>query len=460
MPYKWQFSFQRVEPHAIQKRLQNHEFTGLRSTMKAALITPFLSHLPLHPSSYLGYGAAILRKRFELDIIDLNAQIYFKNRERLKEVLFAFDRKQVVLDNFDLYPLYYQLLDSAEKELKQISWKDYQKVFITTPSWFTTIPTKDVLKLSNIIKRESHRTEIFFFGNSLGSWTDEESLMKHDIQIRHLNDLFNVNPGNEPVNYDTFPTPVYENREKYIFDILPFRLKHGCIWGKCRFCSLAKGWNSGYLERSVKDVIQEMEELIDRYKPKMLVCRDNTMNGNNLIEFCRYFEEFKKPWVGMARADLSIKEIEVLQRAGCKFIYFGLESGSDRVLNEINKGISSRQMSRFIRALHDHDIMPAPSLFVGTPGETEDDFEKTVQFILDHKNLLDIVNLYPLMITPGSDFSIAKKETNSNALIRLNTLIRVCKDIGIKVCVGTQSAEYVLFKSVYPNHDHNHFAYG
>ena len=107
---------------------------------------------------------------------------------------------------------------------------------------------------------------------------------------------------------------------------------------------------------------------------------------------------------------------------------------------------------------YDHNIMPAPSLFVGTPGKTEDDFEKTVQFILDHKKLLDIINLYPLMITPGSDFSLTKKEANSNALIILNSLIRVFKDIGIKVCVGTQSAEYALFKRVYPNQDHNHIA--
>lgn len=420
--------------------------------MKAALITPFLIHLPLHPSSYLGYGSAILRKRFELDIIDLNAQIYFKNRERLKEVLFAFDRKQAVLDNFDLYPLYYQLLDSAEKELKQISWKDYQKVFITTPSWFTTVPTEDVLKLSNIIRRESHLTKIFFFGNSLGSWTDEESLVKHDIQIRHLNYLFEANPGNEPVNYDLLPTPVYEKRDKYVFDILPFRLKHGCIWGKCRFCSLAKGWNAGYIERSAKNVIQEIEELIDKYKPEMLVCRDNSLNGNNLHEFCIHFEKMKKPWVGMARADLSNKEIKALQRSGCQFIYFGLESGSDRVLKKINKGIGSKQISAFIRALYDHNIIPAPSLFVGFPGETEDDFEKTIQFILDHEHYLDIINVYPFMVTPASDFSLMKKEPNTNTLIRLNKLIRVCEDMGIKVCVGTQSVEYVLFKRVYPGH--------
>ena len=420
--------------------------------MKTALITPFLNHLPLHPSSYLGYGSAILGKRIELDIIDINALIYSKIRTRLKETLFEIDTKKVVMDSFDLRPLYYRLLNSVERELKQISWKDYQKIFITTPSWFVTVPTEDILNLSNHIRIESQHSEIFFFGNSLESWTDEKKLIEHNIQIRHLNDLFKVNPCNEPVNYDSLPTPAYENREKYIFNILPFRLKHGCNWGKCRFCSLAKGWNSGYLERSANKVVEEIGELIDNYDPKMLVCRDNSINGKNLLEFCACFEKFKKPWIGMARADLSNKEIEALQNAGCRLIYFGLESGSDRVLSEISKGIDSRQMSRFIRELYDHDIMPAPSLFVGAPGETEDDFEKTVRFILDHKNFLDIINLYPFRMTPASEYTLLKKESNKNTLNRLKKLIRVCEDTGIKVCIGEQSAEYVLFKRVYPGH--------
>jgi len=145
--------------------------------MKAALVTPFLSHLPLHPSSFLGYGAAVLKKRFELDIIDLNATIYFKNRDRLKKVLFEIDDKQVVLDNLDFYPFYLQLLNDVEKEFKKIRWTDYQSVYITTPSWFVNIPTEDILKLNNLIRREATDVKISFFGNSLGSWTDEKILI-------------------------------------------------------------------------------------------------------------------------------------------------------------------------------------------------------------------------------------------------------------------------------------------
>jgi len=327
----------------------------------------------------------------------------------------------------------------------------YQEVFITTPSWFTTVPTEDIVKISRIIGARAPEIKVSFFGNSLGSWTDEKGLSTHDIQIRHLNDLFDPTPRNRPVDYDLLPTPVYENREHYLFEMLPFRLKHGCIWGKCRFCSLARGWNAGYLERSVKDVIEEMALLIDRYQPKMLVCRDNSLNGGNLFEFCSCFVAFQKPWAGMARPDLSGKEIKMLEKSGCKFIYFGLESGSDRVLNRMNRGIGSRQASAFIKALHDHHITPAPSLFVGAPGETEDDFEQTIQFILDHARFIDFLNAYPFMTTPGSDFSMSKRAPTTVALMRLKKLEDICGNIGLKVCVGTQCAEYLLFKDAYPS---------
>jgi hypothetical protein len=420
--------------------------------MEAVLVTPFLGHLPLYPSSYIGYGAAVLKRTIELDVIDLNAEICFRNKDILKGVLSDIDKNQVIFDSYHLSPLYHELLNNVEKEYELIFWRNYESVFITMPSWFVNIPTDDILKLSDLINRESPESKIFFFGNSLGSWTDEKRLSNSNVNIIHLNHLFEMNPVNEPVNYDSLPTPVYERREKYIFDILPFRLKHGCIWGKCRFCSLAKGWNSGYKERSAKRVIQEIEELDIKYSPTMLACNDNSINGANLLEFCSYFEHFNKPWAGMARADLSDKEIVALQKAGCRMIYFGLESGSDRVLNAINKGISSKQMSNFIKKLYDNNIMPAPSLFVGTPGETEDNFENTIQFILDHKHYLDILNLYPFMVTPASDFSFMHKEPNTNALFRLMKLVKVCTDIGIKVCVGEQNAEYVLYNEVYPNH--------
>ena len=369
----------------------------------------------------------------------------------MKKILSRIEQKSVVIDNLDLEPLYYQLLESVEDEYERIPWKRYRKIFITIPSWFTNVHTDRILQLARTINRKSPGSSIFFFGNSLGTWTDPKALQAHDIRIVHLNNLFKSNPDNTPVDYDSLPTPLYKNRQKYIFNILPFRLKHGCIWGKCRFCSLAKGWNSGYGERSAKKAVQEIKELNRLYNPAMFVCRDNSINGHNLHEFCLRMENVAKPWAAMARADLEKKDLQSMYKAGCRLIYFGMESASDRVLQNINKGIRSKQISEFIKNLQATNIMAAPSLFVGAPGETEADFKKTVHFISAHHQYLDVLNVYPLAMTPASEFTVDGAKTNHAVLKRLFELTSLCSEMGLKTCIGEQCIEYIFGKKIYPD---------
>jgi len=197
--------------------------------------------------------------------------------------------------------------------------------------------------------------------------------------------------------------------------------------------------------------IKELEVLINRYNPAVLVCRDNSLDGHNLIEFCGYLERFRKPWCGESRADLSSKKIEALQKAGCRLIFFGLESGSDRTLRVMNKGITTKQMSDFIKRLHSSGILPAPSLIIGAPGERRVDFEKTIQFLADHRRYFDVVNVYPFMVSPASEFGSQKKLPDKNTPMRLLRFIQTCEDLGLKVCVGEQCIEYILFRWVYTN---------
>ena len=415
---------------------------------KAALVTLCLSHLPSHPSCFLGYGAAILAERYDLDVIDFNAEMHFRNMGKLKPILDLMDKSPIVSDALLLYPFYEELESDIDRDYTAISWIKYSLVYVTPPSWFPTVPTEAVLRLSRVIRRESPNTRVFFFSNSLGSWTNEGELKKNGVQAAHLNGLYEMDPTPKPLRYDLLPTPVYQNRDKYLFDLLPFMLKHGCSWGRCRFCSLCRGWNSGYLERSAKAVIKELEAVIDQYDPALLVCRDNSLKGRNLVEFCGDFERFNKPWCGMSRADLSGKEIEALRRAGCRMIFFGLESGSDRTLSAINKGITSKQMSDFINRLHSSGITPAPSLMIGAPDEKKLDFEKTILFLMNHRRYFDVVNVYPFMATPASEFGSQKKQMDENAPIRLFRFIQTCEDLGLKVCVGEQCMEYFSFKWV------------
>ena len=261
----------------------------VRGGDKVALVTLCLSHLPFHPSCFLGYGAAILAGTYDLDVIDLNAQMHLRKMGKLKLILDRMDKKRVVSDALFLYPFYEELRSYINEEYVGICWEKYSLVYVTPPSWFPTVPTEDVLRLSGAIKRLSPNTRVCFFGNSLGSWTNEDELKKNGVEVAHLDGLCKIDPIQKPFNYDLLPTPVYQNREKYLFDLLPFMLKHGCSWGKCRFCSLCRGWNSGYQERSVKAVIKELAAVIEQYDPAVMVCRDNSLKGFNLVEFLRIF---------------------------------------------------------------------------------------------------------------------------------------------------------------------------
>jgi hypothetical protein len=397
----------------------------------------------------LGYGTTILASRYDLEVIDLNAELHFRNREKLKPILDVMNRTQIVSDALSLYSFYDELEAQIDKDYAAISWKDYSLVYVTPPSWFPMVPAGAVLRLSRAIKRVSPDTRVFFFSNSLGSWTNKGELTKNGIQTVHLNDLFAMDATAKPVRYDLLPPPIYEHRDKYLFDLLPFMLKHGCSWGRCRFCSLSRGWNSGYVERSPKTAIKELEVLIDRYDPAVFVCRDHSLSGNNLIEFCGYLKRFKKLWCGQSRADLTEKEINAMSKAGCRGIYFGLESGSDRTLRAMNKGITSKQMSDFVKRLHSNGILPAPSFIIGAPGEERVDFEKTIQFLEDHRRYFDVVNVYPFMATPASEFSSQKKQLDKNAPMRLVQFIQMCEDLGLKVVLGEQSIEYCLFKWIH-----------
>jgi len=414
--------------------------------MKTALVTPCLSHLPFHPSVFLGYGAAILAERYELDVIDLSADLHFKNRGILQPVLDVMDKARVVSDVLHLSAFYEEIEAQIDRHYAAIPWNKYDFVYVTPPSWFPMVAASEVLRLSRAIKRVSADTRIFFFGNSLASWTKKQELEDNGVHSLHLNNLFTMDATAQPVKYDLLPVPFYHHRENYLFDLLPFTLKHGCPWGRCRFCSLSKGWNSGYLMRSIHSATKELKLLIDQHDPKALVCRDHSLKGQNLIAFCGCIGGFNKPWCGQSRADLTEQEITALGKAGCRELYFGLESGSDRTLQLIKKGITSKQMSAFIKRLHYSGILPVPSLIIGIPGETNVDYEKTIQFIDEHSRYLDVVNVYPFMATPSSEFSLQLKQPEKLTSLRLLRFIQTCKDLGLKVVIGEQAIEYFIFE--------------
>ena len=134
---------------------RKYQHSLVRGSGKAALVTPCLSHLPFHPSCFLGYGAAVLAGRHDLDVIDLNAELHFRNREKLQPILDVMDNTQIVSDALHLHPFYNEVEPHIDRYYAAIPWEKYSVVYVTPPSWFPTVPTEAVLRLSRAIKQVS-----------------------------------------------------------------------------------------------------------------------------------------------------------------------------------------------------------------------------------------------------------------------------------------------------------------
>ena len=82
---------------------------------------------------------------------------------------------------------------------------------------------------------------------------------------------------------------------------------------------------------------------------------------------------------------------EQLSKSGLKFCLWGLESGSQRVLDLYNKGTNVENNKRILKDAHDAGIFNFVSVIVGFPKETEEDAEKTVEFLTENIDNIDII---------------------------------------------------------------------
>ncbi len=217
-------------------------------------------------------------------------------------------------------------------------------------------------------------------------------------------------------NLDNLPMPAWD-----LVDIDSYRkiwLKHhgyfslnlattrGCPY-KCNWCAKPI-YGNRYNSRSPKHVITEIEYLIRNFGPKHFWMSDDIfgLKPGWVEEFAALVQErnltFK--YKIQSRADLLTESntVEALGRSGAETVWIGAESGSQKILDAMDKGITIDQIESATNMLRSRDIRIAYFLQFGYLGETVEDIDKTIQMVL--KMLPDEVGIsvsYPL---PGTKF--------------------------------------------------------
>ncbi len=228
---------------------------------------------------------------------------------------------------------------------------------------------------------------------------------------------------------DRLPVPdrgLLHNSEKYGKDRLSLMVgSRGCPFS-CAFCASVPLWERKVRLRSPKNIMKELDHLVQRYDTSSFGFWDDTFTTNRrcIMEFCGLVEKkygARLSWDCLTSVNCLDEEVlKALKRSGCKRIRIGVESGSDDILRKIKKNITTAQVMKAAGLIRRHGFWLHAYFMVGMPHETEGDLRKTIDFIkeLDPDSLnLCTFTPYPGtelydhvlehgLMPPGADYSI------------------------------------------------------
>lgn len=216
----------------------------------------------------------------------------------------------------------------------------------------------------------------------------------------------NVNPDlikNTVPDYDF----IHDNKYFSPGNIIPISASLGCSWSKCTFCP-EKAENNPYIPVKTPKVIDNMKVLKKRYKPFLFHFLDNEMSPSLLRALSQ--DDIGVPWYGFTKFYSSLKDLNFcksLKSSGCIMLKLGLESGDQRVLDSINKGIDINDVELILYNLKASGIKTFIYILFGTPSENLESARKTKIFLKKHKDCITYLNLAIFNLPIGS--SLAKK---------------------------------------------------
>jgi len=341
------------------------------------------------------------------------------------------------------------VLDQAAKGLtmrETVSWIRAENPDVLGFSTFATSGRTAAL-ISNEVKKENPNVTIVF-GNYYATFNPERILRKYpsvDIIVRgegeqtvadlagcfenrgRLKDVLGISfrdgsnvasTGDRPLiqDLDCLPFPdrslIDETYHSVIAgaNVAPRKFtslvsSRGCVY-RCRFCCCTQFARNRWRPRSVKNTLEELCFLASEgYEQFVFVDDSFTANPKNVIKLCREMrkEKLDMEWICEGRVDnASYQMFWETAKAGCRILYFGIESANQRILDYYNKRITPEQSKTAVRTARraGADVIVG-SFIVGAPDETREEIRNTIEFA--SRIPIDLPQFNILGVFPGTD---------------------------------------------------------
>jgi len=227
-----------------------------------------------------------------------------------------------------------------------------------------------------------------------------EEVKKPQIVHKEINDISFI------------PHPTYNEFDFSMYDggSLLVEWSRGCI-SSCSYCKGRKLLGR-YRMKKAEDIVRELEFQFNRYNVNYFVVCDNLLNGNaqELERVCDLLIERELPvtWEGQGipYRKMTFSLLQKMKAAGCCKMQWGLECGSNKLLQNIRKGrlFTVNEAEEVIRSSHEAGIRTELFIMIGLPGENDIEFKKTENFVRRNKMYIDrIKSVNTLHLVHGTD---------------------------------------------------------
>jgi len=205
-----------------------------------------------------------------------------------------------------------------------------------------------------------------------------EGQLPPDKRIYTLEDI-----NHEMLDLNTLDAPDYSDSNLSLYTILPEYTSRGCTF-RCSFCAETMYWVR-YRKKSASKTVDEMQQLFERYKKRLFLLSDSLVNpvvtalSEEIIR-----RKLKFYWDVFLKVNDQVCDVDstlLWRRGGFYRARLGIESGSQRVLDLIDKKITVEKNSTAVSSLAYAGIKPTTYIIVGYPGETEQDFQQSLDWL-------------------------------------------------------------------------------
>ena len=248
-----------------------------------------------------------------------------------------------------------------------------------------------------------------------------------------LKDILDGVPDNEILGicYRENFQPVKNDKRPFIdnLDILPFPARHlvdnsiyrrpdngkvqavikvarGCPF-HCFFCLATPVSGAKVRTRSPENIVAELKECVEKYNIKNFLFWSDIFNFNRewTLELCKKIIEsgLKITWSSNTRADTMDDEMaKMMYKSGCRLVSIGVESGSQKMLDNIGKKITLDDIRNTVKILKKNKIKIYNYFVIGLPWETEETVEETIKFAIELDS--NFISFYTATPLPGTKY--------------------------------------------------------